>query len=77
MFCHADLTDERLDISATWCAVTGEAGSVATAYFRAGAVAAVSVRRDPPVVMCRAGAAAIMSDEVVAAIEARARGWVQ
>lgn len=67
-----------LDISGIWRALTGENGSEARAHLRAGTVAAVSIRRqlDPaPLVMCRNGAAALLSREILAEIEAGDR-WL-
>lgn len=76
-----DITSETLDITTIWCAVTGETGSSATAHLRGGTIAVVAVRRRPdripPALMCRNGAAAIMSAAVVDSIEARAKGQVQ
>lgn len=81
MIYPVDITSETVDISATWCTLTGEVGSSATAHLRGGSITVVTVQRTrealPPALMCRNGAAAIMSDEVVTAIEMRARGRLQ
>ncbi|WP_265499915.1 hypothetical protein [Paracoccus beibuensis] len=81
MIYPVDITSETVDITATWCALTGEVGTSATAHFRGGSITVVAVQRTrealPPALMCRNGAAAIMSDAVVTAFETRARRRLQ
>lgn len=80
MISPADITPDFVDISTLWCRTTGERTAVVTAHMRGGAVCAVRVRRpgqNNPEDMCRNGAAARLSADVMAMIEGKAQGRLQ
>ncbi|MGR3198221.1 MAG: hypothetical protein ACU0DH_06635 [Paracoccus sp. (in: a-proteobacteria)] len=69
MFLFDDRTDKMLDISADWCAVTGECDCKVMAHMRGGQVAAVTVEDGSNISMCRSAATAILGDAVIRQIE--------
>ncbi|WP_347139459.1 TerB family tellurite resistance protein [Paracoccus sp. SSK6] len=70
MIPSADITGDTRDITALWRRMTGNKTERATAHLRGGSLTAVTVNTRPRLVMCRAGACALITGEAVAAIEA-------
>lgn len=68
-----DITPDRLDITALWHRLTGDRVACALAHLRAGRVVTVTVCDGPRLAMDRAGAAALITPQVVEAIESTAR----
>lgn len=69
----ADITDDTWDITARWQRLTGLRVKAATAHLRGGMIVTVTIRDVGRLVMCRAGACALITANAVAAIETEAR----
>ena len=71
-------TPDRRDISAIWRMVSGDVDAIACANMRGGMISSISVRLpgQNPLVMCRAGAAAILSEDTIRSIEITSSGKV-
>lgn len=67
----ADITDDTRDITAVWRRMTGNRTERATAHLRGGTITTISISSKPRLVMCRAGACAVITPHEVARIEAR------
>lgn len=65
-----DITAHTKDITNHWRGATGDLHVVARAHFRGGTITAVTVRPANALTMCRAAAAFLLTEAVIAAIEA-------